>query len=457
MPGIGDVSLEALLERYSAVVLAYGAASNRELSGLWGAKDMKGVHSAREFVNWYNGHPDFVKYNDIFKLDKIRNVVIVGHGNVALDCARILTKRPDELVNSDIAEHALSALRHSTVERVTLVGRRGPVQSAFTIKEFRELTKLEGVHLVTDKTDFDRGMADPDSLAALSVKRPMKRLVDLIGTTVKSSVDYDKSDKKQIVVRYFLSPLGLLSKSALGDTHLPSGAVHPKDASINGRPLGGILDAEGQRTDGTAQSVAAVVCATNEPLPKERVQIKGFHGSGSPSSINECTSIEILPCDLLLTSVGYKSEPVSRNAAIPFDKERHVYTNIEGRISVGESFRSANGTRPLLYAAGWVAQGPTGIIISSIAGAKQTVTSIVKDLAETAARSTPEIPTDNADPADFIRDRMRSAHKAIVEWAGHERVDAEELRRGAEASPTRPRVKVVHSDEMISIANGKTH
>ena len=45
---------------------------------------------------------------------------------------------------TDIAEHALDSLRKSKVKLVHLVGRRGPLQVAFTIKELREMIKLPG-------------------------------------------------------------------------------------------------------------------------------------------------------------------------------------------------------------------------------------------------------------------------------------------------------------------------
>ncbi|CAL5353115.1 unnamed protein product [Camellia sinensis] len=40
----------------SCVVLAYGAKSDRVLGTL--GEDLAGIHSAKEFVWWYNGHPD---------------------------------------------------------------------------------------------------------------------------------------------------------------------------------------------------------------------------------------------------------------------------------------------------------------------------------------------------------------------------------------------------------------
>ena len=64
---------------------------------------------------------------------------------MALDCARILVKGPisptSGLYHTDIASHTLPILQ-TGVHSVDIVGRRGHVQGAFTIKELRELSKL---------------------------------------------------------------------------------------------------------------------------------------------------------------------------------------------------------------------------------------------------------------------------------------------------------------------------
>ncbi|GMQ09691.1 hypothetical protein CsSME_00052972 [Camellia sinensis var. sinensis] len=96
---------------YHVVVLAYGAESDRVL-GIAG-EDLAGIHSAREFVWWYNGHPD-CKYltPDLKGTD---TAVILGQGNVALDVARILLRPTAELATTDIASHALAALEESSI------------------------------------------------------------------------------------------------------------------------------------------------------------------------------------------------------------------------------------------------------------------------------------------------------------------------------------------------------
>lgn len=103
-----DVAVAQLLDSYNAVVLAYGASGDRELGVP--NEHHRGVHSARAFVNWYNGHPAFRDLDvDLTRSD---TAVIFGQGNVAVDCARILTKSVDELAATDMSSHAVDALRN---------------------------------------------------------------------------------------------------------------------------------------------------------------------------------------------------------------------------------------------------------------------------------------------------------------------------------------------------------
>src|SRR5205807_5226030 len=107
-------------------------------------EDLPGSFAATEFVAWYNGHPDYRGHE--FDLSAKRAVVI-GNGNVAADVTRILMLSPRELERTDIADHALEALRESAIEEVVVLGRRGPAQAAFTSAELRELGRLPGVAL----------------------------------------------------------------------------------------------------------------------------------------------------------------------------------------------------------------------------------------------------------------------------------------------------------------------
>ena len=79
-----------------------------------------------EFVGWYNRDPNFASSN--IDLNPIRRVAVIGHGNVALDVARILLKPWRSLIGTSINPTALEALKLSSVDTVDIIGRRGPLQ-----------------------------------------------------------------------------------------------------------------------------------------------------------------------------------------------------------------------------------------------------------------------------------------------------------------------------------------
>ena len=133
-----DISLADLTDRYDAVIMATGSAIGKKL-GIPG-EDLANSISAAQFVPWYNGHPD---YSD-FKVDLSGKVaVVIGAGNVAMDCGRILAIDPKELDETDTADHAHAHLKKSNIRKVFITGRRGAEFAAFTAPELRDLPKLE--------------------------------------------------------------------------------------------------------------------------------------------------------------------------------------------------------------------------------------------------------------------------------------------------------------------------
>jgi ferredoxin/flavodoxin---NADP+ reductase len=147
------VSHAELAAHHHAVLYAVGAPNDRrlEIDGM----GLPGTGTATELVAWFNAHPEFA---DLPVDLSHRRAVIVGNGNVALDVARILTADPDELARTDIADHALAALRSSRIEEVVIAARRGPAQSAFTLPELIGLTATRQV--VLDAADHDLVAAD---------------------------------------------------------------------------------------------------------------------------------------------------------------------------------------------------------------------------------------------------------------------------------------------------------
>jgi NADPH-dependent glutamate synthase beta subunit-like oxidoreductase len=164
-----DVTIAELQSLYDAVVLATGAPDDRKLD-IPGA-DLPGVVGSAAFVGWYNGHPDFA---DLSPDLSGPGVVVIGNGNVALDVARILSKTRAEFAGSDIVAHAIDALDHAGIVRISILGRRGPHQIAMTPKELGELGHLERATPSVDAADLPP--AEDDALLEPGMRKSVGHL-----------------------------------------------------------------------------------------------------------------------------------------------------------------------------------------------------------------------------------------------------------------------------------------
>jgi ferredoxin--NADP+ reductase len=158
-----DVSYDALKSCYDAVIVAIGCPLDRKL-GIPG-EDLPGVYGSWAFVGWYNGHPG---QRDLDPDLSGRAAAVIGNGNVAIDCVRVLAKTPAEMAAADLCAHAAETLAHSRLEDLYLVGRRGPVQASFTPVELAELGRLERCVPLLDGESLERDIAaaDPAEVAA---------------------------------------------------------------------------------------------------------------------------------------------------------------------------------------------------------------------------------------------------------------------------------------------------
>lgn len=189
-----DVSVDELLSAYDAVVLAIGAPQDRKL-GIPG-EDLPGVIGSAAFVGWYNGHPEFTDLDP--PLDGT-HAAVIGNGNVALDCARILSKTVKEFEASDIVGHALNALDAAATQTITIVGRRGPHQIAMTPKELGELGRLEAAAPIVDGADFPPVEADD------ALEPGQRKSVTILRDFAASPPDSAKA--KTIVFDFFAKPI----------------------------------------------------------------------------------------------------------------------------------------------------------------------------------------------------------------------------------------------------------
>jgi ferredoxin/flavodoxin---NADP+ reductase len=262
-----DVEHAELARLYDAVVYSVGAQTDRQL-GIPG-EDLPGSWAATEFVAWYNGHPDFQDLS--FDLSAERAVVI-GNGNVALDVARMLALTPEELGSTDTTDPAIEAIAGSGIREILVVGRRGPVQAAWTPVEVGELGELAGADVIVDAADLELDEASEAELeaAAPTVRRNVEHLRDYAERKPTGK-------PRTIRLRFFASPV----------------AIHG---------------------DGKVEAIELV---RNELVDGRAVPTEEY---------------ETIQCGIVFRSVGYQGVPLP---GLPFDEKSATIPNEGGRVEPG--------------------------------------------------------------------------------------------------------------------------
>jgi ferredoxin--NADP+ reductase len=259
-----DVTHAELAELYGAVVYAFGAQTDRQL-GIPG-EDLPGSWAATAFVAWYNGHPDFQDLE--FDLSHERAVVI-GNGNVALDVARMLALTPEELTPTDTTDEAIAAINAAGVREILVVGRRGPVQAAWTPVEVGELGELAGADILVDPAELE---LDPASAAELEAAPPtVKRNVEHLRAYAERA---PAGKPRAIRLRFLRSPVAILGETKVEAIELV------RNELVDGRAV-----------------------ATDDR--------------------------EVVECGIVFRSVGYRGVPL---ADVPFDERSCTVPNEGGRV-----------------------------------------------------------------------------------------------------------------------------
>lgn len=325
-----DLGIADFENHYHAIIYTFGAEADREL-GIPG-EDLPGSYAATAFVGWYNAHPDYADRE--FHLDRAKRAVVIGNGNVAMDVSRMLALDDAELRQTDIADHAIDVLDASTIEEIVVLGRRGPVQAAYTNPEIKELGELEKADVIVDPADIE---LDPSSQAWIDsdeVDKTTRINLDIVrGFAAKNP----EGKPRRIVLRFLVSPIEINGGDKVESIVIGRNALADEDGTLRARDTG------------------------------ER---------------------EELACDLILRSVGYTGIPIP---GVPFDEKRGTILNEHGRVleEHGGSHRTGH------YTAGWIKRGPSGVIGTNKKDAQETVNHLLEDVA-VGRLLAPESPDPNA-------------------------------------------------------------
>jgi len=225
------ISHDELMNHHHAVIYANGAGGERRLD--IPGEESSAVVGAMAFVGWYNAHPEHSALDP--ELGH-RRAVVIGNGNVALDMARILTVAPDDLASTDIADHAVDALRRSNIEEVVVLGRRGPEHAAFTTPELHGLSCVPGLDVVVDARDLAGvSSSDPIVTQKLDLLHQLSQCVPSPGN-------------RRIILRFNTTPVAIngergsaevLVRCGGGDESIATGLVL-RSVGFQGVPIAGV-------------------------------------------------------------------------------------------------------------------------------------------------------------------------------------------------------------------------
>lgn len=256
-----------LAQWYDAVIYAHGAAGDSRL-GIRG-EQLPGCQSARAFVAWYNGHPDHADLEVDLSHER---AVVVGNGNVALDVARILTQRVQNLAKTDIAPAALAALSRSRVREVVVLGRRAHFHGAFNNAELEELAHMADVDVVVESGDLPG--EHEEVLGAMDA--PTRRKVNTLQALGRGG---SSDASRRIVLRFLSSPIEVVGHDRVEGLLVSRNHLeYDEQGHVSARPTG---------------------------------------------------RQEVLEAGLVLRAVGYFGIPVP---GMPFDQERGVIPHRDGRV-----------------------------------------------------------------------------------------------------------------------------
>ena len=259
----------------------------------------------------------------IFEIATAKNGAVVGNGNVAVDVARVLARLPSELQPTDIAEHTLDVLHTSPIEKIYMLGRRGPVQAAFTNPELKELGKLEDVDVVVAKEELE---LDENSRAALATDKEAAKNYE----TLKQFAEQPPAwSKRQLILRFLVSPVEIIGE--------------------NGH-------------------VAAL------KLERNKLEL----GASGALQTRGTGVFETIAVDVVFRAIGYKGIPLP---GVPFDSRSGTIPNRDGRVISPESGEVLGGE----YVVGWAKRGPTGVIGTNKPDSTDTVLALLQDVPQLTA------------------------------------------------------------------------
>ena len=312
----------------------------------------------------------------------------------------MLLTPPSILEKYDVPSSVLDVLYRSAVRHVSIIGRRGPLQAAFTTKELRELTMLPGASMVPLPHDI---------------------------VTPASGTKLTRQQSRSIQLLQQSSPTA-------APTHTPNSTTSKKSWSLDffRSPTG--FTADGQH-----------LTLAHTTLDE--------HSRAVPTGASS-----LLRTDLVVTALGHHSDPL---LAYYDPSLGHLRTDRGRRVldATGRALRR-------VYASGWAATGARGVLAATMIDAYAVAGTILADhFGDGSGGGAEAVPVQDEACSDdiLISDNVDlesvpktveqgMKEKRVVEYGQWKKLDAEEMRRGAERGKERERMGWGEAHEFLTSA-----
>ena len=329
-------SIKDILDLYDTVVIATGMAKDRDLN--INNTNVSGYFGATQFVNWYNGHPEYKNLSPDLSGD---TAIIIGNGNVAIDCARLLVSSNQELEGTDITDYAKMGLLNSGIKKVYIIGRRGPLDAKFTTVEIREMSELLDCDQVLSKGTL-QGINK--TILEDEIAKQYRILTSFPEEKQKNS-----NKTKTVEFKFYLSPINILGTDRITDVEFKDNLnKNNKTITIKANLIISAIGYEGEEIEGVPTDPTGKII-NNENIVKDRLYTVGWASRGPNGVIGTNKQDGAKVAKLITNNIKSRNSPGRNGLKLLLSKLNKRYISKEQWFLINEeAINRARNSSPRL-------------------------------------------------------------------------------------------------------------
>jgi len=329
-------SIKDILALYDAVVIATGMAKDRDLN--INNTNVSGYFGATQFVNWYNGHPEYKNLSPDLSGD---TAIIIGNGNVAIDCARLLVSSNQELEGTDITNYAKVALLNSGIKKVYIIGRRGPLDAKFTTVEIREMSELLDCDQVLSKGTLQ-------SMSKAILEDEIAKQYRILASFPEAK-QRNSNKTKTVEFKFYLSPINILGTDRITGVEFRDNLnKNNKTITIKANLIISAIGYEGEEIEGVPTDSTGKII-NNENIVKDRLYTVGWVSRGPTGVIGTNKQGGAKVAKLITNNIKPRNSPGRNGLKLLLSKLNKRYISKEQWFLINdEEINRASNSSPRL-------------------------------------------------------------------------------------------------------------